>query len=167
MKKIILLHCWLFIAIPSFAQKIARDTSFDGHRYIETYTKVILTPKKSVFPISLSLVYYGGYKLRFHSRYKLPAKSFLKISLTNGDEITFYPYTSYMYEDKLGLIKEKKIYDIIYQIDEEQLEKILSSSIQTIGIGSEESWFSKSWKNNQIGKWLSIGYKNINKRLSK
>jgi hypothetical protein len=68
----------------------------------------------------------------------------------------------------LGLLPKKvAIYDVVYQLDEQQLNDLLSFSIINVKIGYGNEWHIKNYKNNKIGKWLKSNYKAICKRLAK
>ena len=146
-----------------------------GYRLIETDITPVLTPKGSVCPISISLNYYQGYKypyfLRLYGRHELTNDDRLAFSLSNGKELHLYPCGSNLQYSRLGLIKKVPIYDAYYQLDDEQLNDLLSSTVAGISMkiktGSKYEWLSKDYKEKNVDKWLKLNYEAIQKRLNK
>lgn len=152
----------------SYAQRLNEDMLQDSTRIIYADLTPALTPKGTLFPISIGLVYYGGaydrYFIRLYSRYPLSDKDTLKIGFDDGWWLTFTPAAANVYEDRLGLIKKKKIYDVYYPVDRETLDYIEAVKINGISVGSDETRHTKMWKKNPVGEWLRSSYGKIEKR---
>ena len=155
------------------AQRVAHDLDRNGYRYIDTYNTRVLTPKGSNWPILISMDYYEGfsnkYYLRLYSRYELSKKDELILTLSEGREMHLYAHVSNSTYWNLGVsfLKEVPIYDVLYPLDEQQLNDLLSLSVTDIKIGSGNEWHIKHFKNDKVGKWLKKNYKAIRKRLAK
>ncbi len=157
------------------AKKIAYDKDIDGFRYIQSNSISILTPGEPINTINISLNYYEGHKnpyfLLLDSRTELSEKDEVIITFSNKEELHLFATSSGVSYSHLGIyIKKVAIYDVTYFLDEQQLNDIISNSIVAIKIGSEGDWhewrINKLWSNKDVGKWLKMNYKAINKRLS-
>ena len=171
-ERLILVFLFLIFVIVSQAQRVAHDFDNHGYRLIDTNITTVLTPKGTIFPISISLNYYQGfsnpYFIRLYSRYELSETDELVLTLSDSKEIHLYAYLDNIMHSHLGLLPKKvAIYDVVYQLDEQQLNDLLSFSIINVKIGSGNEWHIKNYKNNKIGKWLKSNYKAICKRLAK
>ena len=162
----------LFIATASQAQRVEHDFDNDGYRHIYTGVTPILTPQGTAFPISISLNYFQGfstpYYIRLYSRYEISKADELVLTLSDDKEMHLHAYHDNTMHSRLGLpFKAVTIYDVLYQLDEQQLNDLLNSSVVGVKIGSGDEWHTKNFKNDKIGKWLKSNYKAIGKRLAK
>lgn len=169
---ILFLLAVLISSIPCFAQRVEYDFYKEGLRFINTASTAVLTPSNSHFPISISLDYYGNenvkqYYLRLYGRYELTKDTKLTLIHDDGTELQLEAYASNIYHDRLGLINMKTIYDALYIISNEQLDRILNTTIVGVKINTGDSWYSKTFKHNQIGEWLKLNYREISKKLNK
>ena len=168
----ILIVLVLFFAIGTKAQRVEHDFENNGYRHINTGVTSILTPKGSAFPIGISMNYYQGfstpYYIRLYSRYEISKADELVITLSDDKEMHLHAYHDNIMHSRLGILpKPVTIYDAIYQLDEQQLNDLLSLSVVRVNIGSGNEWHIKNFKKEKIGKWLQKNYKAIRKRLAK
>jgi len=162
----------LFLATVSQAQRVEHDFDNDGYRHINTGVTPVLTPPGTVFSISISLNYFQGfstpYYIRLYSRYEISRADELILTLSDGQEMHLHAYHDNTMYSRLGLpFKAVTIYDVLYQLNEQQLNDLLNSSVAAVKIGSGDEWHIKNFKNDKIGKWLKSNYKAIGKRLAK
>lgn len=147
----------------------------DGYRLIFTDWTPALAPKGAFKTICISLNYYQGYKcpyfLRLYGEYEFTDDDRLAIALSNGKELHLYPCAVGVTHSRLGLIRERALYETFYQLDEGQLGDLLSSTVTNISlkikVGSKYEWFGKDFKDKFVDKWLKLNYKAIQKRLKK
>ena len=147
----------------------------DGYRLIFTDWTPALAPKGLFKSICISLNYYQGYKcpyfLRLYGEYEFTDDDRLAVTLSGGKELHLYPSAVDVTHSRLGLIRERALYEAFYQLDEGQLNDLLSSTVTGISLkikaGSKYEWFSKDLKDKFVDKWLKQNYKAIQKRLEK
>lgn len=147
------------------------DKYLQGYRYIQTELMYVTMPKRSEFWANIGLNYYEGFKqpyyVRIYTGCMLSVKDELILTFSDGREMHLYADESNVMHSNLGLGKKVYIYDAIYQLDEFQLKNLVSSSILGIRVGWGEEWHSKEFKKDKLGKFMSLNYQAIQKRLAK
>lgn len=172
-KTIFLSILLFFIAVSASAQQVEYDSTDNGYRHLSTSTTVVVRPEGSLYPISIGLNYYEGYTspyyLRLYSRNEEIVADQQMIMLVFSDGTTFElkSLASNHYRDRLGLGKEKDIYDVHYAVDDEVLQRILTQSLNEVRIRYNKEWLSKTYKHNALGKWLRANHKAIEKKRNK
>ena len=181
MKRTIITILLAFFALTTRAQwfqsimhnpkRVQIDKMISGYRYLQTEPLTVLMPKRAVFWTLISMDYYEGYKnphyIRLYSRCELSEKDILIIKFAEGPDLHLYAETSNHWRNNLGIGKKVDIYDAVYLLDEQKLEKILSSPISGIMIGWGSNWYSKDFKKNELGKLLNQNYEAISRQLKK
>ena len=157
----------------SMARRVMYDGLDDGFRLIETAQMPIITPKP-FYTIDISLNYYEGrknpYYLFLYSGYEISSKEELIITFSDKRELRL-PVTDsrILYSNADILNKMKPTYEVIYHLEEQQLNDIISSPIIAVKIASGNEWNEwriNKYSNEDVGKWLRLNHKAINKRLS-
>ena len=167
-----------FVAVAGQAQLkkenpewIQYDRQEQGYRYIQPESAYVAMPKRSEFWTNICLAYYEGYRYPYYislvSGYQLSKKHELIFTFSDGKEMHLFADASDVMHSNLGIGKKVWTYEAIFLLDEFQLRDLVSSSIVGIKVGWGKEWHSTEIKKNKVGKFLSLNYKAIQKRLAK
>ena len=184
MKNLITLFAMLFIPFISFAQYVEFDwIEDDGRRQITSYErKEIFEGIKYYF--SLNAVEKNNivdYCILVSSFNYIPDNAKILIKLNGGEIIdlstsdrmiesnkstTYYTYMigNSAFTSPINS-NSKDVYVGVFDITEEQLEKIKIFGITKLRISSRSSYFEKSYKNNALGEFLTHCWYYIDQRV--
>ena len=161
-------HAQLLIA---GAKRVEYDKIINGYRYIQVSSLNINVPERSVFWTNIAINFYDGYRypyyVRLYTGCELTEKDEIIFTLADGREVHLYSANCDIIHSRLGLIKMHTIYDGTYLLNWQQLSDIISSEIVGIKIGSEDKWYTRGFKKNELTRWFSTNYNAIRKRLEK
>lgn len=184
MKKLIFILIIFFIPFTSFAQYIEFDwVEHDGRRQITSYErKEIFYGTK--YNISLNAVEKNNivdYCLLVSSYNFIPDNAKILIKLKSNEIIELYANDRIIESDTSIVswsyiignsvfstsksIKSKDVYVGVFDITEEQLEKIKIFGITKLRISSRTSFYEKLYKKNNLGKFLTHCWYYIDQRL--